>query len=38
MWVLNKITNYSLTTWDTAECEFVQVRDMDNYMNGQIID
>ena len=38
VWVLNKITNYSLTTWDTAECEFVQVRDMANYMNGQIID
>lgn len=38
VWVLNKITNYSLTTWDTAECEFVQVRDMENYMNGQIVD
>ena len=38
VWVLNKITNYSLTTWDTAECEFVQVRDKGNYMNGQIID
>lgn len=38
VWVLNKITNYSLTTWDTAECEFVQVRDIENYMNGQIIE
>jgi len=35
LWVLNRITNYSLTTWDTAECEFVQVRDADHYTNGQ---
>ena len=35
LWVLNKITNYSLTTFDTAECEFIQVRDMSNYTNGQ---
>ena len=35
LWVLNKITNYSLTTYDTAECEFVQVRDKSNYTNGQ---
>lgn len=37
LWVLNKISNYSLTTWDAAECEFVQVRDIENYINGQII-
>ena len=35
VWVLNKITNYSLTTWDLAECEFIQVQDTDNYLNGQ---
>lgn len=35
LWVLNKITNYSLTTFDAAECEFIQVQDMDNYLNGQ---
>lgn len=35
IWVLNKITNYSLTTFDTAECEFIQVRDMAHYTNGQ---
>lgn len=35
LWVLNKITNYSLTTWDPTECEFVQVQDMSNYTNGQ---
>lgn len=34
-WVLNKITNYSLTTWDPVECEFIQVRDKANYYNGQ---
>lgn len=36
-WVLNKITNYSLTTWDPVECEFIQVQDMSNYTNGQIV-
>jgi len=36
-WVLNKISNYSLTTWDPVECEFIQVQDMDNYTNGQIL-
>ena len=36
-WVLNKITNYSLTTWDPVECEFIQVRDMAHYYNGQIM-
>lgn len=38
IWVLNKINNYSLTTWDPAECEFIQVQDMANYTNGQILD
>lgn len=31
LWSLNKIENYSLTTYDTIECEFVQVRDITNY-------
>ena len=35
LWVLNKISNYSLTTFDPAECEFIQVRDKDAYLNGQ---
>lgn len=35
LWVLNKITNHSLTTWDLTECEFVQVQDPANYTNGQ---
>ena len=35
LWVLNKISNYSLTTYDPAECEFIQVRDKSNYLNGQ---
>lgn len=34
-WVLNKISNHSLTTFDTTECEFVQVKDKANYTNGQ---
>lgn len=35
LWVLNAIRNYSLTTHDPVECEFVQVMDKDNYLNGQ---
>ena len=35
VWVLNSIGNYSMTTWDLAECEFVQVQDIDNYTSGQ---
>ena len=34
-WVLNKIVNYSLTTWDPVECEFIQVQDKANYTDGQ---
>ena len=37
VWVLNKIKNYSLTTWDPVECEFVQVQNVDNYKSGQIL-
>ena len=35
LWVLNAIRNYSLTTYDPVECEFVQVQDKNNYLNGQ---
>ena len=35
LWVLNKIKNHSLTTYDPVECEFVQVQDKENYLNGQ---
>ena len=35
LWVLNKVTNYSLTTFDPAECEFIQVRDTTAYTGGQ---
>lgn len=34
-WVLNKISNHSLTTYDLTDCEFVRVQDKDNYTNGQ---
>lgn len=37
IWVLNKIVNYSLTTWDPVECEFIQVQDTGNYLNGQTL-
>ncbi len=35
LWTLNKISNYSLTTLDAVECEFVQVMNKTNYINGQ---
>ena len=35
LWVINSISNYSLTTFDPAEVELVQVRDKDAYLNGQ---
>ena len=31
LWALNKITNYSLTTWDDTEIELVKVHDKANY-------
>lgn len=37
LWVLNSITNYSFTTYDTAECEFVQVQQKMDYTVGQTI-
>lgn len=37
LWVLNSISNYSLTTWDTAECEFIQVQDTEAYTDGQTL-
>lgn len=37
VWALNRIINYSLTTYDPVECEFVQVQDIENYLNGQTI-
>lgn len=37
VWTLNRIINYSLTTYDPVECEFVQVQDIENYLNGQTI-
>lgn len=36
LWTLNKINNYSLTTYDPVECEFIQVQDKEMYLNGQI--
>lgn len=32
IFVLNKIINHSLTTWDDTECEFVKVQDKSNYL------
>lgn len=35
IWVLNAIRNYSLTTYDPCECEFIRVKDKANYLTGQ---
>lgn len=32
VFVLNKIINHSLTTWDDTECEFIKVQDINNYI------
>jgi len=34
-WVLDKINAHSLTTDDLTECEFIKVKDMSKYINGQ---
>ena len=35
IWVLNKISNHSITTDDLTECEFIKVKDVKNYTQGQ---
>ena len=32
VWRLNTITNYSLTTKDLVECEFIRVQDVNNFI------
>lgn len=36
IWVLNRIVNHSMTTFDPTECEFIKVQDKNNYLNGQM--
>lgn len=35
LWVLNRIINYSVTTDDPVQCEFVKVQDESAYLYGQ---
>lgn len=35
IWIVNKITNYSMTTYDPCKVELVKVQDIQNYINGQ---
>ena len=35
IWVLNKISNHSMITDDLTECEFIKVKDIKNYTQGQ---
>lgn len=37
LWVLNKVTDYSVTKYNTVKCEFIAVDDPNNYLNGQSI-
>lgn len=37
IWVLNKIENYSITTDDLVDCEFIKVKDKKNYYEGQLL-
>ena len=36
IFVLNKIENHSLTTYDDTECEFIKVQDINNYTDSKI--
>ena len=35
LWVLNKVTDYSVTKYNTVKCEFISIDDQNNYLNGQ---
>ena len=35
VWSLNRVINYSVTTDDPVQCEFVKVQDVANYLSGQ---
>lgn len=37
VWVLNAMSNYSISTDDLVECEFIKVNDIKNYSQGQTI-
>ena len=35
LWVLNNISNYTMTSYGTTECEFIKVKNINNYKSGQ---
>ena len=37
LWALNKISNFSLTSYNLADLELVQVHDVNSYTQGQIL-
>ena len=37
LWALNKISNFSLTSYNLADLELVQVHDVNSYSQGQIL-
>ena len=38
IWALNKIKDWSVSTYDSTEMEFIKVQDIDNYKFGSISD
>lgn len=38
VWVLNRIINHSVTTFDLTDCEFVKVKDRENYTGIAVSD
>lgn len=37
LWMLNKVVNHNVGTFDRTQCEFIKVQDLENYTNGQNI-
>lgn len=35
IWILNKISDYNINSFDTVKCEFIKVQNIANYINGQ---
>ena len=35
IWILNKISDYNVNSYDTVKCEFIKVQNIANYIDGQ---
>lgn len=36
-WILNKIIDYDICSFNTVKCEFIKIQDTNDYTNGQIL-